>query len=89
MLQAPLYLVTLINGDYRAKFGDAEAPCKLIFIANTNRSNSSWLQLPLSATEADIAVSAVTPTDGNLTGEGENVGTGRGRLLFPCRAKCR
>ena len=72
MLQAPLYISSLTNvdGDYRAKFEMQEAPCKLIFIANTNRPNGSYLDLPLSATEADIVLATPTRTDGNLTIEG-------------------
>ena len=72
MLQKVLYIspLTAVDGDYRAKFEMQEAPCKLIFIANTNRPNGSYLDLPLSATEADIVLATPTRTDGNLTIEG-------------------
>lgn len=72
MLQKVLYIspLTVVDGDYRAKFEMQEAPCKLIFIANTNRPNGSYLDLPLSATEADIVLATPTRTDGNLTIEG-------------------
>ena len=74
MLQAPLCIssLTAVDGDYWAKFELQEAPCKLIFIANAKNSNSSWLQLPLATTEAEIAASTVTPSSrtGNVTAEG-------------------
>ena len=56
LLQSPLYFSSLesVNGNYRAEFKVQEAPCKMVFVANTHDKNA-YAGLSLTSTEAEAA----------------------------------